>query len=442
MNKVKIQNSEFRILLKGGRVIDPQNHRDEALDILIEGGRITRIEPKIDNAQAEVTDLKGQYVFPGLVDMHVHLREPGREDEETVASGSRAAAAGGFTAIACMPNTQPVIDSQGLVQFIRSRQIPECRVYPVGAVTKGSLGEELAEIGDMFGAGAVAVSDDGRPVTNSNLMRRALDYCRMYDIPVISHCEDKYLSADGAMNEGALATKLGLRGIPNAAEAAMAARDVMLADLTGGRVHLAHVSCAETVDIIRRAKRAGIRVTAETCPQYFTLNEEAVIGYDSMMRVNPPLRSKADVMTIIDALKDGTIDCIATDHAPHSSEEKEVEFDQAPCGMLGLETSLGLCWTHLVEKNVLTPLQLVEKMSVNPARILKIPCAIEIGSPANLTVFDPAAEWKVDPTHFKSKSRNTPFRGWTLKGQPLMTVVNGRLFDLRGWVPAKAAQVH
>lgn len=429
MSQMNDKNARINFLLKGGRVFDPQGRRDEELDILVQEGLITRMDAKTEAGKVEVIDLRDKYVFPGLVDMHVHLREPGREDEETVASGSRAAAAGGFTAIACMPNTQPVIDNQGLVEFLRSRQIPECRVYPVGAVTKGLQGEELAEIGDMFGAGAVAVSDDGRPVTNSNLMRRALDYCRMYDIPVISHCEDKYLSADGAMNEGALATKLGLRGIPNAAEAAMAARDVMLADLTGGRVHLSHVSCAETVDIIRRAKRAGIRVTAETCPQYFTLNEEAVIGYDSMMRVNPPLRSKTDVMTILDALKDGTIDCIATDHAPHSSEEKEVEFDQAPCGMLGLETMLGLCWTHLVEKKVLTPLQLVEKLSANPARILKIPCAIEIGSPANLTVFDPAAEWTVDPSRFKSKSRNTPFRGWALKGKPLMTMVNGRLFD-------------
>lgn len=430
MNKFKIQNSEFRILLKGGRVVDPQNHRDEVLDILIEDGRITGIDTKIDNAQAEVIDIKGQYVFPGLVDMHVHLREPGREDEETIASGSRAAAAGGFTAIACMPNTQPVIDSQGLVQFIRSRQIPECRVYPVGAITKGSLGEELAEIGDMYQSGIVGISDDGKPVTNSNLMRRALDYCRMFDIPVISHCEDKFLSADGAMNEGALATKLGLRGIPNAAEAAMAARDVMLADLTGGRVHIAHVSCAETVDIIRRAKRAGIKVTAETCPQYFILSEESVIGYDSMMRVNPPLRSKADLMTIIDAFKDGTIDCIATDHAPHSSEEKEVEFDQAPCGMLGLETSLGLCWTHLVEKNILTASQLVEKMAVNPARILKIENGIELKAPANLTIFDPQAEWVVDPAKFRSKSRNTPFKGYKLKGRAVMTVVNGRLIKL------------
>ena len=422
--------NKFRILLKGGRVIDPQNHRDEVLDILIEDGRITGIEAKIDNAQAEVIDIKGQYVFPGLVDMHVHLREPGREDEETIASGSRAAAVGGFTAIACMPNTQPVIDSQGLVQFIRSRQIPECRVYPVGAITKGSLGEELAEIGDMHQSGAVAISDDGKPLTNSNLMRRALDYCRMFDIPVISHCEDKFLSADGAMNEGALATKLGLRGIPNAAEAAMAARDVMLADLTGGRVHIAHVSCAETVDIIRRAKRAGIKVTAETCPQYFILSQEAVIGYDSMMRVNPPLRSKADLMTINDALKDGTIDCIATDHAPHSSEEKEVEFDQAPCGMLGLETSLGLCWTHLVEKNILTASQLVEKMAVKPARILKIENAIEPKGMANLTIFDPNIEWKVDPAKFRSKSRNTPFKGYQLKGRAVMTIVNGQPIKL------------
>lgn len=427
MTKAKNQITESRVLLKGGKVIDPQYRRDEVLDILIEDGRIKTVESKIEGNGAEIIDLKGRLVFPGLIDMHVHLREPGREDEETVASGSRAAAAGGFTAIACMPNTQPAIDNQGLVEFIKSRQIPECRVYPVGAVTKGLQGEELAEIGDMFGAGAVGISDDGKPVTNSNLMRRALDYCRMFDIPVISHCEDKYLSADGFMNEGALATKLGLRGIPNAAEASMAARDVMLADLTGGRVHIAHVSCAETVDIIRRAKRAGVKVTAETCPQYFILSEESVVGYDSMMRVNPPLRSRADVMTILDALKDGTIDCIATDHAPHSPEEKEVEFDQAPCGMLGLETSLGLCWTFLVEKNVLTASQLIEKMAANPSKILKINNSLEPDMPANLTIFDPQAEWEVDPSKFKSKSRNTPYKGYKLKGRAVMTFVSGRM---------------
>jgi dihydroorotase len=278
----------------------------------------------------------------------------------------------------------------------------------------------------MAGAGAVAVSDDGRRLTDSNLMRRALDYCRMFGIPVVSHCEDKFLSADGSMNEGPLATRLGLRGIPSAAEASMAYRDCRLAALTGGRVHIAHVSCAETVEVVRQAKKQGVAVTAETCPHYFCLTEEAVVGYNEAARVNPPLRTKRDVEAIIGGLSDGTIDCIATDHAPHSLEEKEVEFDASPTGMIGLETALGLCWTNLVEKKVLTARQLVEKMSVNPRRILNLAGgSLEVGKESDLTLFDPNAEWTVDPEKFKSLSRNTPFAGWKLKGRAAMTVVGG-----------------
>jgi dihydroorotase len=434
MPKNEIQNmksetpkGKMKIIIKGARVIDPRNSVDKVVDIQIENGVIARLGSG-DESGSETIDAQGLIACPGLCDMHVHLREPGREDEETVESGSRAAASGGFTAVACMPNTQPVLDNQGMMDLIRSLETPYCRVHPVGAISKGLEGLELAEIGDMVKAGAVAVSDDGKPLTDSNLMRRALDYCRMFGIPVISHCEDKFLSADGAMNEGPLATRLGLRGIPNAAEASMAYRDCQLAALTDGRVHIAHVSCAETVEVVRQAKKKGIRVTAETCPHYFCLTEEAVIGYNETARVNPPLRTKRDVEAILEGLGDGTIDCIATDHAPHSAEEKEVEFDQAPTGMIGLETALGLCLTHLVEKKVLTLPQLVEKLSVNPRRILGLSGgSLEVGAMADLTLFDPKAEWTVEPDKFYSQSRNTPFGGWKLKGRTAMTVVNGNV---------------
>lgn len=428
--KPQTTGNQTRMVIKGGRVIDPVNGLETIADVLIEAGAIKSIGDA-DLKAEEVIEAEGLMVCPGLCDMHVHLREPGREDEETVASGSRAAAAGGFTALACMPNTQPALDSQGMIDLIKSLETPFCRVHPVGAITKGLEGLELAEIGDMVKSGAVAVSDDGKPLADSNLMRRALDYCRMFNIPVISHCEDRYLSADGLMNEGPLATRLGLHGIPNAAEASMAYRDCQLAALTGGRVHIAHVSCAETVEVVRQAKKQGIRVTAETCPHYFCLTEEAVVGYNEMARVNPPLRTKKDVEAIIQGLRDGTIDCIATDHAPHSMEEKEVEFDQAPCGMIGLETALGLCWTHLVEKGVLTPAQLVEKMSVNPRKILGLAGgSLAVGAPADLTLFDPQAEWIVEPDRFYSQSRNTPFAGWRLRGRATMTMVDGRMVSL------------
>jgi dihydroorotase len=432
MKELKIQKAEGRLVIKNGRVLDPAVRRDETADIAINNGIIESIGKNLEAGKGtEVIDAQGLVVAPGLFDMHVHFREPGREDEETIASGSRAAAAGGFTGVACMPNTTPVVENQGIVQLVKSRQTAFCGIYPVGAVTKELECQELAEMGDMFHAGAVAVSDDGRPVTNSNLMRRALDYCRMFDIPVIAHCEDLFLSADGYMNEGALATRLGLRGIPNAAESSMAYRDAQLAALTGGRLHIAHVSCAETVEVVRQAKRRGVRITAETCPHYFTLTEEAVKGYDEMTRVNPPLRGKADVQAILEGLKDGTIDCIATDHAPHSHEEKEVEFDQAPTGMIGLETSLGLCWTHLVEKGVLNPLQLMEKMSLNPRNILKIGYGkLETGKKADLTIFDPGMQWTVEPEAFQSKSRNTPFKGFQLKGRAVMTVFEGNVINL------------
>ncbi len=429
-DKRQLPSAKGQLLLKGGRVIDPLNKRDGVFDILIEDGMVKEVSGHIASPHSgiEIIEAKGLIVAPGLCDMHVHLREPGREDEETVESGSQAAAAGGFTAVACMPNTQPACDNQGIVRLIKSRQTPWCAVHPVGAVTKNLADEELAEMGDMRLSGAVAFSNDGRPVASANLMRRALDYLRMFDAPVISHCEDLQLSADGLMNEGPLATRLGLRGIPNAAEASMAYRDCQLAALTGGRLHIAHVSCAETVEVVRQAKRRGIRVTAETCPHYLALTEEAVIGYREMARVNPPLRTAADRAAVIDGLRDGTIDAIASDHAPHSAEEKEVEFDQAPCGMVGLETALGLCWTNLVVPGLLTPSQLVEKLSASPRAILGIGGgAIETGRAADLTVFDPERRWTVEPARFRSKSRNTPFAGMELAGRAVLTVVNGLL---------------
>ncbi len=430
MAQIRNQRAETRILIKGGRVIDPARNFDQVANIQLSGGVITSIGAASDQAD-ETIDARGLVVCPGLCDMHVHLRQPGREDEETVESGSKAAAAGGFTAVACMPNTQPALDNRGLIELIRALETEYCRVFPVGAITKGLEGLELAEIGDMVSAGAVAVSDDGKPLTDSNLMRRALDYTRMFGIPVISHCEDRFLSADGAMNEGPLATRLGLRGIPNAAEASMAYRDCQLAALTGGRVHIAHVSCAETVEVIRQAKRSGIAVTAETCPHYFCLTEEAVVGYNEMARVNPPLRAQRDVEAVIEGLRDGTIDCIATDHAPHSLEEKEVEFDASPTGLVGLETALGLCLTYLVDRGLLSLPQLLEKMSANPRRILGLgSMTLEVGKPADLTLFDPSAEWTVDLDKFLSQSRNTPFGGWRLKGRAAMTVVKGKIVRL------------
>jgi dihydroorotase len=417
------------ILIKNGRVIDPANGVDEKLDILVSEGRIAKLgKPGSITANgAGVVDAARRLVVPGLIDMHVHLREPGFEYKETIASGAASAAAGGFTSVCCMPNTNPVNDNRSVTEFILSQaRQAQARVYPIGAITKGSKGEELTEMGELFSAGCVAVSDDGKPVMNAAVMRRALEYSKIFDMLIISHCEDSALAAKGVMNEGIVSTELGLRGIPSAAEDVMTARDISLAELTGGRLHIAHVSTAGSVQMIRDAKARGVKVTAETCPHYFSLTDEAVRGYNTMAKMNPPLRTAADVEAIKQGLRDGTIDVIATDHAPHAADEKAGEFDYAPFGVVGLETALGLA-LKLVEEGVLPLVELLAKMSARPAAILKLDKgSLSPGFDADITIIDPVVEWMVKSSEFKSKSRNTPFEGWKLKGRAVQTMVAGR----------------
>jgi dihydroorotase len=360
--------------------------------------------------------------------MHVHLREPGFEYKETIATGTAAAKSGGFTSVCCMPNTNPVNDSRSVTEFILSQaRHASARVYPIGAITKGSKGEELAEMGELHESGCVAVSDDGKPVMNAALMRRAMEYSKIFDLVVVSHCEDVNLAGKGVMNEGAVATELGLRGIPNSAEDVMVGRDIALAELTGARVHICHVSTAGAVRMIRDAKQRGVKVTAETCPHYFSLTEEAVRGYNTMAKMNPPLRTADDMAAIKSGLADGTIDVIATDHAPHGMDEKSGEFDHAPFGIVGFETALGLS-LKLVADEVLSLSDLIGKLSVNPASILKISKGtLSIGADADITIIDPAVEWTADASQFKSKSKNTPFNGWKLKGKAVQTIVGGAI---------------
>ncbi len=420
----------MNILIKNGHVIDPANKVDGKIDILVSGGKIAELGKPgtISGDGAEIIDASGKIIVPGLIDMHVHLREPGFEYKETIATGAAAAKAGGFTAVCCMPNTQPVNDNRSVTEFILAQASKaEALVYPIGAITKGSMGEELSEIGELYAAGCRAISDDGKPVTNSAVMRRALEYAKIFDMLIISHCEDGALAAKGVMNEGVVSTELGLRGIPRAAEDVMTARDIFLAELTGGRLHIAHVSTAGSVRLVRDAKSRGVRVTAETCPHYFSLTEEAVRGYNTMAKMNPPLRTAEDVDAVKEGLRDGTIDVIATDHAPHALDEKSGEFDYAPFGIVGLETALGLTF-KLVEEGVLTFAEAIRKMSINPASILKISKGmLSEGSDADITIVDPDAEWVVDASQFKSKSKNTPFHGWKLKGRAVRTIVGGRL---------------
>lgn len=420
----------MRLLLKGGRIVDPSQGLDKVADLLIENGRIAQIGDVDAKSADQVEDVTGKVVIPGLIDMHVHLREPGFEYKEDVSTGSRAAVAGGFTAIAAMPNTNPVTDSRSVVEFIRRRaeMTGLAKVYPIGALTKELKEEGIAEIGDMIAGGAVAFSDDAFPIANSGLMRRAMDYCAMFDAPVIVHCEDKSLADDGFMNEGLLSTVLGLKGIPREAEEVAVARNVMLAGLTGVRLHIAHVSTRRSVQIIRLAKEDGIKVTCETCPQYFSLTEEAVKGYDTNAKVNPPLRTADDVAAVKEGLADGTIDVIATDHAPHAIEEKETEFAIAPSGMVGLETALGLVMTVLVAPGVISLASAVEKLTAMPAKILGLDSGtLEIGKAADVTVIDPSAKWTVDPSKFHSRSKNTPLAGRELVGVPVLTIVNGKI---------------
>ncbi|HEY0841040.1 MAG TPA: dihydroorotase [Vulgatibacter sp.] len=417
-----------RLLLAGGRLVDPASGTDGIRWISVAGGKVVAIDDSPPAADgATVVDCGGKLVLPGLVDLHVHLREPGEEYKETIATGASAAAAGGFTAVVAMPNTRPVIDTAHLVSFVveKGREAVGARVYPSGAVTKGQDGRELAEIGDMRAAGAVCITDDGRPVMNPSLMRRALEYASAFDLAVMVHEEDLQLAAGGVMNEGSVSTRLGLRGSPNAAEDVMVLRDVELCALTGGRLHIGHLSTAGAVRAVRDAKRRGLRVTAEATPHHFTLTDEAVERYDTRAKMCPPLRSREDVEAVREGLADGTIDAIATDHAPHSPVEKDVEFAKAANGIVGLETALPLSLA-LVRDGVLTLPRMVELLTAGPARCFGLPGGrVEVGAAADLAVVDPDAEWVVDPSAFVSKGKYTPFEGWTLRGHATHTIVGG-----------------
>jgi len=421
-----------RILLKGGRVMDPASKRDGTFDVLLADGRVQEVKARLATRGAEVMDVKGLVVCPGFIDLHVHLREPGREDKETIATGTRAAAAGGFTAVCAMPNTEPVNDQAGITRAIleKARAEGAVRVYPIGAITRGSAGEELAEYGDLQEAGCVAVSDDGRPVANPRVMRRALEYARGFGLTVIDHCQEPTLTEKFAMHEGAVATLLGLRGYPSVAETVMVERDVLLAELTGGKVHIAHLSTEGAVDAVRRGKARGVKVTAEVTPHHLLLTDRAVKDseYDTATKVNPPLRGEADRAAVVQGLREGTIDCIATDHAPHTVDDKKVEYDQAAFGIVGLETAVALCLDRLLGAKLVELRRLVASLSTNPARVLGLPGGtLAPGSPADVTVLDLQKKRAVDPRHFLSKGRNTPFGGWTLKGWPVLTIVGGRV---------------
>ena len=420
----------MNLLIKGGRVIDPSQGIDDTLDILVENGVIKQLGKGLTAAAGEETiDAAGLLVTPGLIDMHVHLRDPGLEYKEDIVTGTRAAAAGGFTSVACMPNTKPVNDNKAITTYIiaKARAEGAVNVFPIGSITQGSKGDTLAEMGDMKEAGCVAVSDDGRPVVNSELMRRALEYARGMGIMVISHAEDLDLVGEGVMNEGFTATEIGLKGIPWAAEDVATARDVYLAEFTESPLHVAHVSTKGAVRIIRNAKSRGVKVTCETAPHYFTLTDDAVRGYNTNAKMNPPLRSQDDLAAIKAGLADGTIDAIATDHAPHHLDEKDIEFNHALNGIIGLETSLPLS-LKLVEEGTLTLATLVEKMAVNPARILGLDRGtLKPGAPADITVIDQEIEWTVEANKLASKSKNSPFLGWKVKGGAAYTIVGGKV---------------
>ena len=414
-----------RLRIAGGTVVDPVAGTLEVRDVLIDGDRFVAPE----DGDADVLDARGLLVLPGLVDMHVHLREPGHEYKETIATGVAAALAGGFTSLACMANTEPPNDSAAVTQYIidRARIAQAARVHPIGALSLGLKGERLAEIGEMHAAGIVGISDDGRPVMDAGLMRRALEYSRMFDLPVIVHEEDRDLAAGGVMNEGVTSLRLGLRGIPAAAEEVMIARDVALARLTGGRLHVAHLSTAGAVALVREAKATGLPVTAEVTPHHLFLTEEAVAGYGTNAKMAPPLRTRADVEAVRAALADGTIDAIATDHAPHHQDEKDCEFDQAANGIVGLETALPLA-LRLVSEKVLDLPTLVARMTIGPARILGLPAGtLAPGAPADVTLVDPERRWRVEARSLRSKGRNTPFEGWEMTGRAAAVLVGGRL---------------
>ena len=425
--------NRMKLLITEGRVVDPGRWNGVA-DVLIEEGRISAVEPNLRRKFREpkaltMIDAKGLLVCPGFVDLHVHFREPGFEHKETIATGSAAAVAGGFTAVCCMPNTMPVNDVRSVTEFILAQAAAarKARVFPIGAITKGSKGEELAEIGELFDAGCVAISDDGYPVSNSLVMRRAMEYASAFHLPVVDHCEDSLLARGGSMHEGTVSTELGIPGIPKAAEEVMVARNITLAELTGARLHLPHVSTSGSVRMVREAKARGVPVTAEACPHHFSLTDEAVRFFDTNAKMNPPLRTDEDVRAVKEGLHDNTIDVVATDHAPHAVQEKQLEFDAAPFGIIGLETAFSLT-LNLVEEGILALGQAIAKLTSEPARVFNLSCGTLIpGAEADITLIDLNATWVVDPTRLHSLSRNTPFAGRTMKGRVVKTLVGGNV---------------
>jgi dihydroorotase len=418
------------LLIKNGRVIDPASRHDAVADVWIEDGLVKGVGANLSPAGAQVFDATGLIVAPGFIDMHVHLREPGFEHSETIESGARAAAAGGFTSICPMPNTAPVNDSPTVTTYIieKARRHAIVNVFPIGAITRGSLGEELAAIGSMRQAGAVAISDDGRPVMNAQLMRRAMEFARSFKMPVINHCEDLHLSAGGDMHEGAESVRLGLRGIPGSSEDVMVARDILLAELTGARYHVAHISSRHSVEMVAFAKLKGLAVTSEATPHHLTLTDAGMIPYDSNYKMKPPLRSASDVNAVVEGVVNGAIDAIATDHAPHAGSEKMQEFEKCPFGIIGLETALGIALEHLVHSGKISLGRLIEMFTVNPARILSIPRGtLAAGAVGDVTIFSPDRQWTYDVNKSLSKSRNTPFDGVSFHGGPVATIVTGKI---------------
>ena len=419
----------MKLLIKGGRIIDPAQGIDRAADLLVEDGRVATIGDGIGDDGADVFAAAGLIVAPGFIDLHVHLREPGEEYKETIATGAAAAVAGGFTSICAMPNTNPVNDNASVTRYIieKAREAGLAAVYPVGAITRGSAGVELAEMAEMKEAGAVAVSDDGRPVTNPQVMRHAMEYARDHGLVVVDHCQDLHLSAGGVMNEGRYSTLLGLKGMSRAAEEGHVSRDIMLAELTGARVHIAHISTAGAVEIVRAAKRRGLAVSCEVTPHHLALTDANVVGFDTNTKMNPPLRSEEDRAALVAAARDGTIDAIATDHAPHHVDEKMNEYDRAPFGVIGLETALGVALAKLHHEGGIALPRIIEMLTIGPARVFSIERGtLAPGAVADITVFDPGQEWRVYPARFKSKSRNTPFSGWQLKGAVVATFIKGK----------------
>ncbi len=418
-----------RLLIVGGRVIDPSQQLDRVTNLLLEDGKIAALDA-LPTGREEIIDAQGKIVCPGLIDMHVHLREPGGEEDETIETGTLAALSGGFTTVACCPNTDPPIDTQAAVHFVfeRAARANHCHVAVIACVSKNREGKELAEIGQLVEAGAVAFSDDGSPIANAELMRRALQYCLMFDKPILSHAEIPELTAGGVMHEGLISLILGLQGMPAVAEDAMVARDIALAESTGGRLHIMHVSTWGSVQAIRRAKARGVRVTAEVTPHHLTLTDDALRSFDSNFKVNPPLRSREHLEALVEALGDGTIDVIASDHAPHAKEKKMQELDRAPFGVVGLETTLSVVITRLIEPGHLSWSQAIEKLTINPARILGLnKGTLAPGADADVTIIDPELRWRVEPEELLSKSKNTPFAGWELKGRTVLVIVGGRV---------------